>query len=99
MRGYEYISSFDGTFNKLQDRLRPCVETYFSDNITYPFEDHRICADKLNLPDGLYLGTHTAYYIKLNNGVTFKTVWGVRGRNIPTKVIIRAGFVYEGDYA
>jgi 8-oxo-dGTP pyrophosphatase MutT (NUDIX family) len=97
MRGYEYISPFDGTFNKLQDRLRPCVETYFSDNIVYPFEDHRICADKLNLPDGLYLGTHTAYYIKLNNGITFKTIWGVRGRNIPIEVSIQNGLVYTGD--
>jgi 8-oxo-dGTP pyrophosphatase MutT (NUDIX family) len=103
MAGYEYISLFDaqfhGAFSKLQDRLRPCVESYFNSKITYPFEDYRICADKINLPDGLYTGIHTAYYIKLDNGISFKTVCGVKGRNIPTKVIIHAGFVYKGDHA
>jgi 8-oxo-dGTP pyrophosphatase MutT (NUDIX family) len=100
MTGYEYISLFDaryhGAFNKLQDRLRPCVEAYFGDNTVYPFDDHRICADKINLPDGYYNGLHSAYYITLANGIMFKTIWGVKGRNIPTTVAIQNGFVYQG---
>jgi 8-oxo-dGTP pyrophosphatase MutT (NUDIX family) len=98
MVGYEYIPLFNakrnGAFNVFQDRLRPCVEAYFINDSFYSFEDHRICADKLNLPDGLYTGLHTAYYLTLSNGVTFKTVWGVRGRNIPITVAVRGGLVY-----
>jgi hypothetical protein len=104
MIGYEYISIFDarynGAFAKLQNRLRPCVEVYFNKSSIFGvFDDYRICADKINLPDGQYSGLHSAYYITLSNGVTFKTVWGVKGRNIPVTVIIRNGFVYRGDRA
>jgi 8-oxo-dGTP pyrophosphatase MutT (NUDIX family) len=99
MTGYEYIllsdTKYYGIFSRFQDRLRPCIEAYFNDDIIYPFEDHRICADKINLPDGYYSGFHTAYYITLSNGITFKTVWGVKGRNIPTTVAIRNGLVYQ----
>jgi 8-oxo-dGTP pyrophosphatase MutT (NUDIX family) len=102
MAGYEYISLFDakfnGAFDKLQAGLRPCVKAYFSGDVSYPFDDRRICADKINLPNGLYRGLRTAYFITLDNGITFKTVWGVRGRNIPCRVEIRNGFVYgEGN--
>jgi 8-oxo-dGTP pyrophosphatase MutT (NUDIX family) len=100
MAGYEYIHIFDAKRNgglvTFQDRLQPCVEAYFTDDVIYPFEDHRICADKLNLPDGLYTGLHTAYFITLANGLQFKTVWGIKSRNVPCNVEIRGGFVYEG---
>lgn len=102
MTGYTYIRLFDaksrGRFTLFQDQLRPCVEAYFPDKITpdYPFEDHRLCCDKINLPDGLYPGLHTAYVITLANGIEFETVWGVRGRYIPCMVNIRGGFAYDG---
>ena len=103
MAGYEYISlldaKFHGAFTKLQDRLRPCVTAYFdSTQVFAVFEDNRICVDKVNLPDGRYSGLHSAYFITLANGLTFKTVWGVRGRNIPVTVSIRNGFVYRGSF-
>jgi 8-oxo-dGTP pyrophosphatase MutT (NUDIX family) len=101
MEGYEYIPLFDaryhGAFAKLQDGLRPCVKEYFDSGRVFDiFEDYRICADRLNLPDGRYKGLHSAYFITLANGVTFKTIWGVRGRNIPVTVNIQNGFVYRG---
>ena len=100
MAGYRYISLYHakhyGAFSNLQDRLRPCVEAYFKDDFIYPFKDQRICADKLNLPDGLYKGLHTAYFITLENGITFKTILGVKGRNIPITVAVRNGLVYKG---
>jgi 8-oxo-dGTP pyrophosphatase MutT (NUDIX family) len=103
MAGYKYIPLFDakrnGAFSVFQDRLRSCIEAYFSDDIIYPFEDHRICADKLNLPDGLYTGLHTAYFITLANGFQFKTVRGIRGRNVPCSVKIRGGLAYAGRQA
>jgi 8-oxo-dGTP pyrophosphatase MutT (NUDIX family) len=103
MAGYKYIPLFDakrnGAFTVFQDRLRPCIEAYFTDDIIYSFEDHRICADKLNLPDGFYTGLHTAYFITLANGVQFKTMQGVRGRNVPCSVEIRGGLVYSGGKA
>jgi 8-oxo-dGTP pyrophosphatase MutT (NUDIX family) len=100
MAGYEYLSLFDARFNgafaKLQDGLRPCAEAYFNadDCPNYPFEDGRICADKINLPDGLYRGLHTAYFVTLANGTKFKTTIGVKGRNVPCAVEIQGGFVY-----
>jgi hypothetical protein len=103
MAGYEYISLFDaqfhGAFGKLQDGLRPCVEAYFNGSSGYPFEDYRICADKINLPDGYYRGTKSAYWITLDNGTIFRTVHGVKGRNIPVGVTIRNNFVYGGRRA
>jgi 8-oxo-dGTP pyrophosphatase MutT (NUDIX family) len=99
MTGYEYLSLFDarfyGAFNKLQDKLRPCIEAYFGDKSVYPFDDLRICADKINLPDGLYRGLQTDYFITLEPGVRFKTVYGIRGRNMPCTMKIRSGFVYS----
>jgi hypothetical protein len=61
----------------------------------YPLNDHRLCTDRINLPDGYYKGLHTAYFITLDNGVTFKTVWGVRGKNIPITVFVKNGLVYK----
>jgi hypothetical protein len=63
----------------------------------YPYEDNRLCADRINLPDGCYNGIHTGYFITLDNGVTLKTIWGVKGKNIPVSVDIKNGLVYQAD--
>jgi len=98
MVGYEYVSIYEirssGVFTKFQDGIGLCIQAYFKNETEYPFPDHRICADKLNLPDGIYTGLQSAYYITLNNGVKFKTIWGIKGRNIPCMVVIKAGFIY-----
>jgi 8-oxo-dGTP pyrophosphatase MutT (NUDIX family) len=97
MEGYVYLRIW-GELHNFQDRLWPCLNAYFFDNgFEYPFEDHRICADKINLPDGKYAGLRSAYYITLNNGIKFKTVTGVKGKNIPCIVIIKNGLVYGGN--
>jgi 8-oxo-dGTP pyrophosphatase MutT (NUDIX family) len=90
MSGYVYITRLDG----LQEQLRIYVEAYFNE-YAYPFEDGRICADKINIPDGFYTGTQSAYYITLSNGIIFKTISGVKGRNIPIAVVIKNGFIYQ----
>jgi 8-oxo-dGTP pyrophosphatase MutT (NUDIX family) len=98
MAGYEYISLFDvqfhGALENLQDSLCPCVEAYFHGGSGYPFEDRRVCSDRINLPDGCYRGTQSGYWTTLDNGVVFRTVYGVEGRGIPVAVNIRNGFVY-----
>jgi len=98
MSGYEYLPTYkiveSGVFRKFQDRLWLSLREYFSDDIVYPFEDKRICADKLNIPDGIYNGHQSAYHITLNIGITFRTIWGIKGRNIPCSVEVKNGFVY-----
>ena len=99
MAGYVYLPIYAirklGLYKKFQERLWGSIHIYFNDKTEYPFEDHRICADKLNLLDGVYQGKHSGYSITLDNGVEFKTVWGVRGRNIPCIVKVRNGLVYR----
>jgi 8-oxo-dGTP pyrophosphatase MutT (NUDIX family) len=98
MAGYVYLRIHNGELHNLQDRLRPCVDAYYlNKGFVYPFEDRRICADKINLPDGIYAGLRSAYHITLNNGIEFKTIIGVRGMNIPCVVKIKNNFAYEGN--
>ena len=95
MAGYVYLRIHNGELHNIQDKLRPCIEAYYlNEGDHYPFADHRICADKLNLPDGRYTGYKSAYYITLDNGVQFRTIMGVRGKNIPTVIKVANGFAY-----
>jgi hypothetical protein len=86
MAGYRYIflyhAKYYGTCN-LQDRLWPCIEAYFMDNSIYPFKHQRICADKLNLPDGLYKVFHTAYFITLKMELALKLFWTSEAATYP----------------
>jgi hypothetical protein len=70
------------------------------EDFIYPYEDGRLSADKVNLPNGFYDGLRAAYTIKLNNGIEIKTIWGIRcswRHPIKIKIQVRNGIVYTAD--
>jgi len=95
MAGYAYIEIRSLPLNA-PNWMRHLIDKYYGENqfMRYPFEDNRCCADRLNVPDGVYKGYQSGSKVTLNNGITFKTVTAVKGRNIFCSFKVIKGFIY-----